>query len=261
MKESLVSREQIALNPFRSAQALRYSNYCARKERRLVRLLDGRPASARTRFVHEALHAFIDEPGYSCLGAKSILNRGGYRFGSYHALASPEATTGLARDLCAFVAEMQPQSGTFCSFIAVFDDLGYCEESGFEAALWRQLNALHELDRKVFPYAEGVSSDPESPRFAFSFARTPMFVVGLHPKSSRKARRFAWPALVFNPHPQFNALREGGQYDRFKAVIRERELSSQGSLNPNLADFGARSEARQYAGRAVEERWKCPFHR
>jgi len=35
----------------------------------------------------------------------------------------------------------------------------------------------------------------------------------------------------------------------------------QGSLNPNLADFGERSEARQYSGREVEEHWRCPFHR
>jgi hypothetical protein len=35
----------------------------------------------------------------------------------------------------------------------------------------------------------------------------------------------------------------------------------QGSLNPNLADFGEQSEARQYSGRATEADWVCPFHR
>jgi FPC/CPF motif-containing protein YcgG len=35
----------------------------------------------------------------------------------------------------------------------------------------------------------------------------------------------------------------------------------QGTLNPNLADFGERSESRQYSGREVEEGWRCPFHR
>jgi FPC/CPF motif-containing protein YcgG len=43
--------------------------------------------------------------------------------------------------------------------------------------------------------------------------------------------------------------------------VREREIALQGSLNPNLADFGERSEARQYSGRAVEDQWRCPFHR
>jgi hypothetical protein len=36
-------------------------------------------------------------------------------------------------------------------------------------------------------------------------------------------------------------------------------LILQGSLNPELREFGTRSEARQYAGRATEEEWKCPF--
>jgi len=43
-------------------------------------------------------------------------------------------------------------------------------------------------------------------------------------------------------------------------VIRDRERNLQGNLNPNLADFGTRSEARQYSGRPVEEEWRCPFH-
>ncbi len=43
-------------------------------------------------------------------------------------------------------------------------------------------------------------------------------------------------------------------------VIRDRERNLQGDLNPNLADFGTRSEARQYSGRPMEEQWRCPFH-
>ena len=36
-------------------------------------------------------------------------------------------------------------------------------------------------------------------------------------------------------------------------------MSLQGTINPNLADFGDASEARQYSGRAVEANWTCPF--
>ena len=76
----------------------------------------------------------------------------------------------------------------------------------------------------------------------------------------RFARRFAWPTLVFNSHHQFDRLREEGRYARMQEVIRSREVRLQGTLNPNLADFGVRSEARQYAGRPAEEGWRCPFH-
>jgi FPC/CPF motif-containing protein YcgG len=85
-------------------------------------------------------------------------------------------------------------------------------------------------------------------------------VVGLHPASSRFARRFAWPTLVFNAHHQFDRLRAEGRYDRMQEVIRSRELALQGDLNPNLGDFGSLSEARQYSGRPAEAGWRCPFH-
>jgi hypothetical protein len=45
-----------------------------------------------------------------------------------------------------------------------------------------------------------------------------------------------------------------------KEIVRERDFKLQGSLNPNLSNFGEQSEARQYSGRAVETDWKCPFH-
>jgi FPC/CPF motif-containing protein YcgG len=42
-------------------------------------------------------------------------------------------------------------------------------------------------------------------------------------------------------------------------TIRTRDLALQGTINPMLSDFGERSEARQYSGRAVEENWQAPF--
>ena len=79
----------------------------------------------------------------------------------------------------------------------------------------------------------------------------------LHPDG--EARRFPWPLLVFNPHAQFLRLKEAGQWDRMQEVIRTRELSLQGSLNPNLAEHGSVTEARQYSGRPVEPDWQPPF--
>ncbi len=86
------------------------------------------------------------------------------------------------------------------------------------------------------------------------------FIVGLHPASSRFKCRFAFPTLGFNAHVQFENLREAGKYGRMQDVIRSRDTSLQGNINPNLADFGASSDARQYSGREVEGDWGCPFH-
>ncbi|MEJ7811192.1 MAG: guanitoxin biosynthesis heme-dependent pre-guanitoxin N-hydroxylase GntA [Gemmatimonadaceae bacterium] len=121
--------------------------------------------------------------------------------------------------------------------------------------------ALGERDEPAARWDPAVSADPADPHFAFSFAGCAMFVIGLHPGSSRLARRFRWPALVFSPRAQFERLRAEGRFERLRAAVREREIVLQGSLNPNLADFGDRSEARQYSGRETEPEWHCPFHR
>jgi FPC/CPF motif-containing protein YcgG len=43
-------------------------------------------------------------------------------------------------------------------------------------------------------------------------------------------------------------------------ATRKRDIALQGSLNPNLADFGTAPETRQYSGRPVGPDWRCPFH-
>jgi FPC/CPF motif-containing protein YcgG len=119
---------------------------------------------------------------------------------------------------------------------------------------------LHELDRAHYDWDESVSRNPQDADFSFSFAETGFFIVGLHKASSRLARRFPWATLVFNTHAQFERLRWQNQFERMQQTVRARDLKLQGSLNPNLSDFGKQSEAKQYSGRAVEENWKCPFH-
>ncbi len=44
------------------------------------------------------------------------------------------------------------------------------------------------------------------------------------------------------------------------SFTRAREMAFQGSINPMLKNFGERSEASQYSGRAVSDNWPCPFH-
>jgi uncharacterized protein len=119
-----------------------------------------------------------------------------------------------------------------------------------------QLQAIHDLDIQEHPWASDVSDDPGSADFAFSVASRAFFVVGLHPRSSRLARRAPRPTLVFNFHGQFEALRASGRYEKLEAAIRERDVALQGYINPVLARFGEASEAFQYSGRA---QGGCPF--
>ena len=247
-------------NPFGDDRALANSSYAAFRGKRLVRIPSGDPAPSRMEYVHDSFRALVSNSRFSCVGAKAALQSGSYRVGLYDALGSPEAAAGLARDLFWFVGEQERLEGEFSTFVASFVEPTAADEDAFERLLWEQLQLLHEEDRRHHGWDPSVSPDPESPKFAFSFAGRAFFVVGLHPASSRFARRFAWPTLVFNAHYQFDKLRAEGRYDRMQEVIRSREIELQGFLNPNLDEFGVRSEARQYSGRPAEAGWRCPFN-
>jgi len=257
---------QIRPNPFDPSQLARANSAYAVPEEgggKLVHLLDpGRPVSAVQEFVHDSFRALVLNPRFSCVGAKSAVQRGFYRMGLYGEMGTPEATMGLARDLFAFVEDQSAfDDGGFSTFVASFERPVVASEGEFERLLWTQLQRLHDEDRLYFPWDESVSSDPDDGGFEFSFGERAFFVVGLHPASSRLTRRFAFPTLVFNAHYLFERLRTQGRFDKIQQAIQGREIALQGSLNPNLANFGERSDARQYSGRPVEENWKCPFQR
>ena len=209
--------------------------------------------------VETEFRAFVQKPDFPCLGAKSVVRLTGYELKVYGALGNQSNAQTLASDLARFGNEASDDA--LSAFVAVFPHSPPESEIDFERRLWRQLQFLHDVDPAHDEWAAGVSADPEDAHFSFSVGGRAFFVVGLHPLSSRLARRFRWPALVFNPHEQFSRLREEGRFEGLRSAIRQRDIALQGTENPNLADFGERSEARQYSGRQTEDDWKCPFHR
>lgn len=248
-------------NPFDSELARLNSSYAAFESNKLVRVLDPdqRP-SAVMELVHDSFRALVLSPRFSCIGAKVAIHRGDYRMGMYSKMSTPGTNAGMARDLFAFVQELSHIDSCFTTFIASYAEPHPVDEVDFEQLLWQQLQCLHELDAPLHRWDPSVSSDPEDPTFSFSFAGRAFFIVGLSPASSRWTRRFTWPTLVFNAHTQFEQLRERGKYKSIQATIRSREYALQGSYNALLSDFGEQSEAKQYAGRPVEQDWHCPFH-
>ena len=132
-------------------------------------------------------------------------------------------------------------------------------ESMFKELFWQRLQALSNLDAQRYGYDRRVVADPSSPDFSFSLKEEAFFVIGLHPGSSRPARQFAYPTMVFNPHAQFEQIRDNGRYNSIRDTIRTRDVAYSGSINPMLQDYGDASEAYQYSGKAYDETWKCPF--
>lgn len=202
------------------------------------------------------LRAMVAEPEYPCLGARSVFRKDNVTSVELGGMNDPASVLELGAALGAYGRDADPE-GPFQSFIAIFDGPDISDEDEFEQLLWRTLQALHDHDES--PWADGVDADPNAAHFAFSYAGVAYFVVGLHPKASRVARRAPRPTLVFNLHEQFELLREQGGFERMRDLIRARDRALQGSVNPMAVDHGQLSEARQYSGRAVEPDWRAPF--
>ena len=223
-------------------------------------IIDDAQNIALSEFIHSQFRAMVLSPHYTCVGAKAAFNRNAYQFSLYEDIGSDASTQSLFRDLDGFTNVYQQSTDFPSTFVASFKTASITSELQFETAIWQQLQKLQILDC-VSEWDASFSDNPESPHFSFSLFKTGFFVVGLHPMSSRWARRFAWPTLVFNSQKQFEQLKDEGAYDRMETVNRRRDKKLQGSINPNIVDFGTASEARQYSGRHVEKEWKCPFHR
>lgn len=205
----------------------------------------------------EAFRQFVLRPEFPCLGAKAAFNSDSHTVRVFRRLADEETTEALSNDLHDF-ARTGPQH-EYATFIAIFEHPRATDEFEFENLIWKQLRQLHQRDAGRFAWDQNVAADPGDPHFSFSLGGRAFYVIGMHANSSREARRFPWPVLVFNPHEQFERLRSDGKWKHMQESIRQRERQLQGSVNPMLSDFGERSEARQYSGRAVEEDWRAPF--
>lgn len=202
----------------------------------------------------------IRRPDFPCVGAKSALSRGNMRFLVARDIRSGWDDMRIYSALFDFVGEYRADPELFRSLILLFEEDGGLDEVGFEGALWNRVQSLSDKDDWLGQHHDPrVSPDPEDPHFSLSFAGEAFFVVGLHPRASRPARRFEIPALVFNLHDQFERLREAGRYEKLRESIIARDVAVAGSVNPMLARHGSMSEARQYSGRAVGEDWRCPF--
>jgi FPC/CPF motif-containing protein YcgG len=205
--------------------------------------------------------AFVGAAAFPCLAGKGAVRRGDHTLRVYDTLGSDAAAVALSHDLDEFMGRGPAHGSGMRAFVAVFRGPAPVDEMAFERRLWRQLQRLHAHDDPGAEWDPTVSADPANAQFSFSFGGKALFVVGMHPVSSRLSRRFGWPALVFNPRAQFERLRAEGKFERLRTLVRERDVALQGSPNPNLAEFGEQSEARQYSGRATEPDWRCPFHR
>jgi hypothetical protein len=145
------------------------------------------------------------------------------------------------------------------SATVIFEQPNTLNEAEFDRFMWMRLQALSDLDSVNYKFDLRVDSNPKSADFSFSLKEEAFFIIGLHPGSSRPTRKFKYPALTFNPHIQFEHLRQMQKFEKMQQAVRKRDLKVSGSINPMLTNYGEASEVYQYSGINYDLSWECPY--
>ena len=202
---------------------------------------------------------YLRKKDFPCVAAKAALSRNHIQCMVSSHMACPEDDKTILQYLYGFVDGYRASEESYHSAAVIFREPLEIDETLFDTLLWQRLNSLASLDKQHYRHDLRVDSDPNSPRYSFSLKEEAFFILGLHPGSSRRSRQFKYPALVFNPHAEFEKLRNSNRYTRMKEVVRKRDVEFSGSINPMLADFGEASEVYQYSGRRYNADWTCPL--
>jgi len=207
----------------------------------------------------QAYFNFINNKEFPCVAAKTALTWNQIHCLVVDHMACPKDDAAILDFLYEFVDGYRQSEKLYHSAAIIFRGPTEPSEAMFEELFWQRLQALANLDARRYGNDPRVVADPASPEFSFSIKEEAFFVVGLHPGSSRAARQFQYPTLVFNAHAQFEQIRANGRYDTLRDTIRTRDAAYSGSINPMLQNFGESSEVYQYTGKVYDESWKCPF--
>lgn len=203
---------------------------------------------------------FILNETYPCVAARAAMARKQIACLVADHMACGHEDDRILRFLYDFVAGFRSAGTDFHSAAVIFQGPEGITEKTFENLLWRRLQSLSDLDANNFDHDHRVDPDPSAPDFSFSIGEEAFFVIGLHPSSTRRSRQFRYPAIVFNPHIQFEEMRSAERYEKLKTIVRKRDIRYSGSINPMLSDFGERSEVYQYSGKKYDDDWTCPLH-
>lgn len=212
------------------------------------------------KIVIDEFISFIQKAEFPCVAAKAALSKDQFHFFVADHMACPKDDAAILQFLYDFVDSFRLKETQFHTACIIFKGPVLFDESMFDKFLWMRLQALSDLDARNFSSDKRVSNDTSSPDYSFSLKEEAFYVVGLSPASSRDARRFKYPTLVFNAHAQFELLRTLNTYGKMKDIIRKKEMQFSGSVNPMLDDFGGSSEVHQYSGMQHDSSWKCPLN-
>ena len=202
---------------------------------------------------------YVKQKEFPCIGAKVALAKQQVKCMVADNMACPKDDEKILQFLYVFVEAYRNAKEMYHSAAIIFNQPAVDSEEIFDELLWKRVQSIANMDAQHYAYDKRVNADPLSPHFSFSICEEAFYVIGLHPASSRQSRRFKYATLVFNPHEQFERLRQSAKYEVMKQAVRKRDVALSGSVNPMLEDFGKSSEVYQYTGRKYDGSWQCPL--
>jgi uncharacterized protein len=202
---------------------------------------------------------YIQLKQFPCVGAKTANAKNQIKCLVVDNIFCPANDIKILTFLNKFIDEYRLANTIFHSAAIIFSEPTHITEAQFEKAMWQRLQSISTIDAKSYAYDKRVSADINSPLFSFSIKEEALFVVGIHPSSSRLARRFAYPTLIFNPHAQFDVLKQTSKYKSLQHVIRKKDIALSGTINPMLSDYAVNTELKQYSGKNYGNTFICPL--
>ena len=209
--------------------------------------------------IFNEYYDFLSNKAFPCVAAKDAVAKGNIKLFVADNIACPKDDKAILDFMYDFTQYYRNSGKGFYSAAVIFKQPEIINEELFDAFLWQRLAALKSIDELLFAHDERVASNPTDSNFSFSLMAEAYFIVGLNPMSSRPARRFKYATLVFNPHAQFETMKQNARYEKMKTIVRKRDVSFSGSVNPMLTDFGEASEVYQYSGKNYDKQWQCPL--
>jgi FPC/CPF motif-containing protein YcgG/predicted heme/steroid binding protein len=210
--------------------------------------------------AHDQFVQFVKQPSYPCVCARSTLYLNKYKFKYYDSKVNIKNNT-LASDLSNFLleqAEIWKSSNNkdrmLTTFVACFKQEEFSEQQ-FEFDLFTQLEHLHSLDNHDYSNKKNTTIFPHS----FNFGGRSFFIAGLHSNSSRRARRFTYPTLVFNALDQFEMMEESYSEIHRMNCKRESVFDWDNNYNPMIDLIPRLGACVAFSGRQIDpETWTCP---
>lgn len=196
---------------------------------------------------------------FPCIGAKASIQKDQSKFMVADHIGCPKDDREILKFLYDFIDEYRNTTEGYYSASILFKQPTTLTEEEFDSYLWTRLQSLADMDSVNYSHDKHVSDDPGSPDFCYSLKEEAFFIIGMHAGSSRASRHFKYPVLIFNPHAQFQKLRQTKAYSTMQNVIRAKDILYSGSVNPMLMDFAKGLEVNQYSGRNYDDSWKCPL--